>query len=51
VLEGGVLLAAFDARRPTRDIDFLAQDISHDQDAVMAMVREVAAPELEDGLM
>lgn len=24
VLKGGVLLAAFDARRPTRDIDFSA---------------------------
>lgn len=27
ILKGGVLLAAFDTRRPTRDIDFLAQNL------------------------
>lgn len=30
VLKGGVLLSAFDARRPTRDIDISALDIAND---------------------
>jgi hypothetical protein len=34
VLKGGVLLAALDARRPTRDIDFAARAIDNDTNAV-----------------
>jgi len=30
VLKGGVLLAALDARRPTRDIDFAARRLAND---------------------
>ena len=39
VLKGGVLLAALNARRPTRDIDFAARAIDNDADAVLRLVR------------
>jgi iron complex outermembrane recepter protein len=42
VLKGGVLLAALNARRPTRDIDFAARAIDNDTDAVLRVVREIA---------
>lgn len=51
VLKGGVLLAAMDARRPTRDIDVLALRTSNDVEAIRALVREVALIPLDDGLM
>lgn len=50
VLKGGVLLAAFGTRRPTRDIDFQAQQLSDDAEAMLEVVREVAAIPLDDGL-
>lgn len=50
VLKGGVLLAAFDARRPTRDIDLLATALSNDLAAVLAAVREIAGIDMDDGL-
>lgn len=50
VLKGGVLLAAFDLRRPTRDIDFLALDVDNDPDAVGSLIAEVAAVDVDDGL-
>jgi len=31
VLKGGVLMAAFDLRRPTRDIDLLALNVDNDR--------------------
>lgn len=51
VLKGGVLLAAFDSRRPTRDIDLQAQALVNDTATVLALVREIAAIEREDGLV
>lgn len=51
VLKGGVLLAAYDARRPTRDVDMQARAVSDEQDAVLALVRDVAAVDLDDGLL
>lgn len=51
VLKGGVLLAAFDARRPTRDIDVQARAIAGDREAVLGLVREIAATPAEDGLV
>lgn len=51
VLKGGVLLAAFGARRPTKDIDLLATGIRNDVHEVAARVREVAAIELPDGVV
>lgn len=50
VLKGGVLLAAYDTRRPTRDIDLLAQRVSNDIQRVLAMVREIAKIPADDGL-
>ena len=52
VLKGGVLLAALDARRPTRDVDLAALDISNDADTVLRAVRAVLAIELpiDDGI-
>lgn len=50
VLKGGVLLAAFDLRRPTRDIDFLALEVDNEPAAVGRLIGEVAAVEVDDGL-
>lgn len=41
MLKGGVLLAAFDTRRPTRDVDLAAQDIANDTETVLALVRTI----------
>ncbi len=51
VLKGGMLLAAFYERRPTGDIDFLAQQVSNDTDAIAALVREILAVEIDDGVV
>lgn len=50
VLEGGVLLAAFDARRPTRDVDLAAVDLANDVDEIRALVNEVLSIARADGL-
>lgn len=50
VLKGGVLWAALNARRPTRDIDFAARAIDNDTDAVLRVVREIAVISLDDGI-
>ena len=50
VLKGGVLLAAFDARRPTRDIDLAAIDLASDRDELRAMINEVLTVSSDDGL-
>jgi hypothetical protein len=50
VLKGGALLAAFGERRPTRDIDFLAQDQGNDPGAVLATVNEIASIHIDDGV-
>ncbi len=53
VLKGGVLLAALDARRPTRDVDLAGLDISNDTESVLQLVRkvlEVNVP-VEDGIV
>lgn len=39
VLKGGALLAAFDARRPTRDIDLAAVDVSIDLDHIRQLIK------------
>jgi hypothetical protein len=51
VLKGGVLLAAYDTRRPTRDIDLQGQQISNDVESVLDAVRAVAAVPVDDGLV
>jgi hypothetical protein len=51
VLKGGVLLAAFNARRPTRDVDLQAQAMDNDTDTVRSIVCEIAAIPGGDGLV
>ncbi|HST66174.1 MAG TPA: nucleotidyl transferase AbiEii/AbiGii toxin family protein [Mycobacteriales bacterium] len=51
VLKGGVLMAAYDARRPTRDVDMQARAIAGSRDDVLRLVRETAAAPLGDGLL
>lgn len=50
VLKGGVLMAAFAARRPTRDIDFAAHGFVNDIAEVEQRVRSILAVPLYDGL-
>ena len=51
VLKGGVLLAAFALRRPTKDIDLEATRIVNDVQDVARRVREIAAIVLDDGIV
>lgn len=51
VLKGGVLLAAFGERRPTRDVDFLAQAQHNDPAAVRDAIVEITRVPLNDGLV
>jgi Nucleotidyl transferase AbiEii toxin, Type IV TA system len=51
VLKGGVLLAALDARRPTRDIDLAAHGVENSAEHVLLLVREIAAIAIDDGLV
>lgn len=51
VLKGGVLLAAFSLRRPTKDVDLQATGLANDVDDVLQRVRELAAIDLDDGLI
>jgi predicted nucleotidyltransferase component of viral defense system len=51
VLKGGVLLAAFDERRPTRDIDLQGQAIENDIQTIRATACEIAAIALDDGVI
>jgi hypothetical protein len=51
VLKGGVLLAVFGERRPTRDIDFQVQDFDNDPAVILAAITEIAAVGLDDGVI
>ena len=51
VLKGGVLMAAFAARRPTRDIDLAATGFPNDIPDVEARVREIIVQQPDDGLV
>lgn len=51
VLKGGMLLAALDARRATRDADMLARGIDNDVENLRDVVTEIAAIELTDGVV
>ncbi|NEN04611.1 nucleotidyl transferase AbiEii/AbiGii toxin family protein [Diaminobutyricibacter tongyongensis] len=50
VLKGGLLLAAYRLRRPTRDADLQAMDIQLDEEHLRAVVAAVSAIDDEDGL-
>lgn len=53
VLKGGVLLAAFGERRPTRDVDLQAQALDNDPATVQAVITQIAAASLDydDGVL
>jgi hypothetical protein len=50
VLKGGALLAAYQARRPTRDIDFAATGMANEAAAVLQTIRQIAQIPMDDGL-
>lgn len=52
ILKGGVLLAAFGNRRPTRDVDLAAQHISNAPASVLSRIVNVCdvAPLVDDGV-
>lgn len=50
VLKGGTLLAAYQLRRATNDIDTQAHDVDNDADEVALLVGEVCAINTDDGL-
>jgi Nucleotidyl transferase AbiEii toxin, Type IV TA system len=47
VLKGGMLLAAFDERRPTADVDLLAHAVNNDIESMTRIVFEVLAVTLD----
>jgi len=51
VLKGGVLLAAYGARRPTRDVDMQGREISNRIEDILEVVRDITAVHLDDGLV
>ena len=51
VLKGGMLLAAFDQRRPTRDLDMHAEQLADDLDTIRDLITDVARAPLDDGLV
>lgn len=50
ILKGGVILAAFDARRPTRDVDFSGINIHIDAEYVLKLCSEIALIIQDDGI-
>lgn len=50
VLKGGVLLAAYELRRPTADVDFAGLQVSNEVESVRQLVAEVASTVLPAGL-
>ncbi|MCC6227410.1 MAG: nucleotidyl transferase AbiEii/AbiGii toxin family protein [Microthrixaceae bacterium] len=51
VLKGGVLLAAFDERRPTRDVDLAGLHLDNAIETITEAVVEIAAVGVDDGLL
>jgi hypothetical protein len=50
VLKGEVLLAAYELRRPTADIDLAAIQTPNEVESVRKLVANIAATELPEGL-
>lgn len=50
VLKGGMLLAVLDVRRGTRDADMLARGLASDESNLKAVVGEIAAISMADGV-
>lgn len=51
VLKGGMLLAVFDERRPTADVDLLARALDNDAETISALVRTIVSIEVDDGVV
>jgi predicted nucleotidyltransferase component of viral defense system len=51
VLKGGVLLAAYKLRRPTRDVDMQALDVTLDETYLRKVVEAVASVTADDGVV
>lgn len=51
VLKGGLLLTAYDIRRPTRDVDLQGRRLTNDNETVLRLIKDVAAIDLPDGLV
>ena len=50
VLKGGMLLAVLEVRRPTRDVDMLARGLASDDGNLRAVVGEIVAISMADGV-
>ena len=50
VLKGGVLLAALGDRRPTKDVDLQARQLSNDADTTTRVILEIARLAADDGV-
>ena len=50
VLKGGVLLAAYKLRRPTRDADMQVVDVTLDEEHMRAVLAAIAAAPADDGV-
>ena len=50
VLKGGVLLATFNERRPTRDVDLAGLQLDNAIETVTEAIVEIASIEIDDGL-
>jgi Nucleotidyl transferase AbiEii toxin, Type IV TA system len=51
VLKGGVLLAAFGERRPTRDVDLHAHALDNDAEHIQEVICDIAPKDLDDGVV
>lgn len=51
ILKGGVLLAAYEMRRPTRDVDLRADRLQATPEAVLGAIREIAEHRIDDGVV
>jgi hypothetical protein len=51
VIKGGMLLAAYDARRPTADLDALARSTASHEDAILSVASDIAGLALDDGVV
>ncbi len=51
VLKGGMLLAAFDHRRPTTDIDFAARGFQNTEDQVRIRIQKILEMPINDSLV
>ncbi len=51
VWKGGVLLAAYGARRPARDVDMQGREMSNHTENILGAVRDTTVIKLDDGLV